>query len=110
MSSLPPVPYAITRRDDGLLVAWDAAGHEWLYPARALRLACRCAVCTEETSGRPLLDPATVAQDIAPVSVSLVGAYGIRIVWSDGHDTGIYAFAALRATCGCARCRSAASA
>ena len=30
MSSLPPVPYAITRRDDGLLVAWDAAGHEWL--------------------------------------------------------------------------------
>jgi hypothetical protein len=34
-----PVPYAITRRDDGLLIEWDSAGHAWVYPARALRLA-----------------------------------------------------------------------
>ena len=29
-----PVPYAITRRDDGLLIEWDEAGHQALYPAR----------------------------------------------------------------------------
>ncbi len=105
VSALPPVPYAISRRPDGLLIEWDAAGHEWLYPARALRLACRCAICTEEMTGRPLLDPATVPDDVSPVSVALVGAYGLRVVWSDGHDTGIYSFAALHAGCGCERCR-----
>lgn len=103
MSSLP-VPYAINRRDDGLLVEWDAAGHSFLYPARDLRLACPCAACVEEMSGRPLLDPASVPSDIRPVSVALVGSYGIRVVWSDGHGTGIYTFDRLLRTCGCARC------
>ena len=27
---------------------------------------------------------------LLPVAVALVGAYGIRVTWSDGHATGIY--------------------
>ncbi|MBA3258803.1 MAG: DUF971 domain-containing protein [Gemmatimonadales bacterium] len=92
-----PIPYAITRRDDGLLIQWDQGGPEVLYPAFALRVACPCAACVEEMSGRPLLDPATVPPDVRPVSLSLVGAYGLRILWSDGHGTGIYTFERLQA-------------
>jgi ATP-binding protein involved in chromosome partitioning len=87
-----PMPYAITRRDEGLLVEWAEGAPEAFYPARDLRLACPCAACVEEMSGRPLLDPATVPVDVRPVSIALVGAYGLRIVWSDGHGTGIYTF------------------
>lgn len=105
---LPPVPHTITRRPDGLLIEWDADGHAWLYESRPLRLACRCASCTDEMSGRPLLDPARVPADITPESVALVGGYGLRVRWSDGHDTGIYSFDQLRAACGCPRCRPAA--
>ena len=32
--------------------------------ARDLRLACRCALCIEETSGRPLLEPSTVPDNV----------------------------------------------
>jgi len=39
-----PIPYAINRRDDGLLIEWDQAGHQAFYPARDLRLACGCAI------------------------------------------------------------------
>ncbi len=104
MTKLPPVPYAITRRDAGLEIEWDANGHHWLYPARALRLACPCAACVEEMTGRALLDPAAVPADVCPTSVALVGAYGVKVRWSDGHDTGIYTFERLRAACGCPTC------
>src|SRR5690606_23989861 len=103
-----PVPYAINRRDDGLLIEWDAAGHAYLYEARALRLACPCAACVEEMSGRPLLEPAAIAEDVRPVSVSLVGTYGLRVVWSDGHGTGIHTFESLRRDCRCPLCEASA--
>lgn len=89
------MPAAIERRDDGLLIRWSADEPARWLPARALRLACPCAECVEEMTGRPLLDPARVPDDVRPVSVRLVGAYGISIRWSDGHGTGIYTFATL---------------
>ena len=102
-----PIPHAINRRDDGVLIEWDETGHEALYPARALRLACPCAACVDEMSGRPLLDPAGVPQDVRPLSLALVGAYGLRVQWSDGHGTGIYTFQRLLASCPCDACRAA---
>ncbi len=90
------VPVAITRRDDGLILEWDRFGDRTWIAARDLRLACPCAQCVDEMSGRPLLDPATVSPTIAPVHLALVGAYGLRVHWSDGHATGIYTFASLR--------------
>jgi len=89
-------PYRISRRDEGLTIEWEEGAPGVLFPARALRLACPCAECVEEMSGRPLLRPETVPADVSPRSVQLVGAYGLKIVWSDGHSTGIYTFEALR--------------
>jgi DUF971 family protein len=77
------VPHAINRRDDGILIEWDTAGHEGFYPARPLRLACPCAGCVEEMSGRPLLDPARVPPDVHPAGIELVGTYGLRV---RGHN------------------------
>jgi ATP-binding protein involved in chromosome partitioning len=99
-----PIPYAINRQDDGLRIEWDQSGHEGFYPARDLRLACPCAACVEEMSGRRILDPSMVPPDIRPLSIALVGAYGLRINWSDGHGTGIYTFDRLLAACPCPRC------
>ena len=47
-------------------------------------------------TGVPLLEPSHIPDDIHPVSVALVGTYGLRVTWSDGHDTGIYTFEALQ--------------
>ncbi|HXI19755.1 MAG TPA: DUF971 domain-containing protein, partial [Gemmatimonadales bacterium] len=98
------LPYAVTRRNDGIRIDWMPEGHTAVFPARALRLACPCAGCVEEMTGRPLLDPATVPADVHPLRLSLVGAYGLRVEWSDGHDTGIYTWERLRAACPCPRC------
>ena len=101
---LNPLPVSVTRRDDGVMVDWDGSGHRALYPARTLRLGCPCAECVEEMSGRRLLQPEQVPGDIRPLRIDLVGTYGIRITWSDGHSTGIYTFERLLRDCPCARC------
>jgi ATP-binding protein involved in chromosome partitioning len=61
-------------------------------------------MCRDEVSGSRLLDPATVPLDVEAESIALVGAYGIKIRWSDGHDTGIYTYDYLLALCPCERC------
>lgn len=101
------VPRAIRRRDGEIEFVWSEPGHIGVFAARELRLACPCAGCVEEMTGRPLLDPASVALDIRADALELVGAYGIRIRWSDGHSTGIYTFRGLRENCPCPACRPA---
>ncbi|MFN2166438.1 MAG: DUF971 domain-containing protein, partial [Anaerolineae bacterium] len=63
-------------------------------PAAAVRRACRCAHCIEETTGRPLLDPDSVPEDIYPTSISAMGNYAVAVAWSDGHSS-IYPYDAL---------------
>lgn len=97
-------PRRIRRLDDGIEIDWDGAGHRAHVAARSLRLACPCAACVDEMSHRALLDPASVPSDVRPVTLELVGGYGLRVRWSDGHDTGIYTFQWLRAHCPCPGC------
>jgi len=85
------------RRDARTLsVLWED-GHRDDFDVRDLRLACHCALCLEEMSGRPLLDPKSVRPDVSPRTINSVGHYAITFVWNDGHSTGIYSFKHLRA-------------
>ena len=92
----PAQPVEISRANaHDVKIRW-ADGEERVYPARALRLACPCAACVDEVTGQPRLAPDRVPQDVRPVKIEAVGRYAIAIHWSDGHNTGIYAFELLR--------------
>lgn len=84
-------------------ILWEDE-HRTVYPARELRLGCRCATCIEEMTGRPLLDPMTVPQEVRVTDIQLIGQYAIAVYFSDGHQTGIYNFRDLRANCPCPEC------
>lgn len=89
-------PRVITKSDPAaLVIAWDD-GHETRYSAAELRRLCPCARCVDELTGRALLDPATVPDDLTQADVRLVGNYGLSLRFADGHDTGIYPFRMLR--------------
>lgn len=91
-----PTPAEIGRANQhDVKVRWQD-GHESLYLARELRLACPCAGCVDEVTGHIRVLPANVPQDVHPLKIEIVGRYAIAIHWSDGHHTGIYSFEYLR--------------
>jgi ATP-binding protein involved in chromosome partitioning len=89
---------ALRRRPDGILFGWED-GAEKVLGDRALRLGCPCAFCVQELTGRVLLDPAGVPQDLRIKDMQPVGHYAYRILFSDGHDSGIYTLERLRELC-----------
>ena len=90
-----------------LLIRWQD-GHESVYLAYDLRTSCRCAGCVDEWSGQRRFNPGEIPTDVHPLEIQSVGRDGIRINWSDGHNTGIYTFDYLRQICPCPQCRPAA--
>ena len=62
-----------------------------------LRAACPCATCRGFRERGDLAWPRQgQGTDIAISNAEFAGAWGLSISWSDGHDTGIYAWASLR--------------
>ena len=100
-----PVPIEIGRANEcDVKIRWND-GHESLYPSRELRLACPCAGCIDEIPGQVRVIASSVPQDARPLKINLIGRYAISITWSDGHNTGIYAFDRLRKMCPCGSCK-----
>lgn len=71
-------------------------GQKSVYSSRDLRLACPCAGCVHEITGKKMLDPNAIPKDIRAAVINPVGRYALQINWSDGHGTGIYGYGYLR--------------
>jgi len=82
-----PAQVVWSARQRKLVVLLPSRGLEYRLTPRHLRLACRCAQCVDEFSGRPVLDPASIPQGVSPVSVEETGNYARTFVWTDGHSS-----------------------
>lgn len=94
-------------REQGLLdIVWED-GHRSRFPLSWVRHVCPCASCREERRDAGV-DPLRLNSGPPPspevADAELVGNYAIRFTWRDGHDSGIYTFGALRASCPCPEC------
>ena len=89
-------PVGLTKVDDAHVAIEWADGHTSRFQMDQLRAKCPCAQCVDEWTGEGTLDPASVPEDVHPLSIQSVGRYAIQISWSDGHSTGIYPYQRLR--------------
>lgn len=87
-AGMPSTRFVIGR---GVVITWPD-GSEQDIDAATMRRACRCAHCIEETTGKQLLDPASVSEDIYPNEIQPMGNYAVSVQWSDGHTTSIYPY------------------
>ncbi len=103
-----PKSITVDRAAAILRVVWldDHISH---YPLRWLRANCPCATCREErlATARKTNELKLMSGPLPSAEITdavLVGNYAVRFAWADGHDTGIYVFSALRASCPCLEC------
>lgn len=85
--------------DRVMRIVWDD-DHQSEYPWAYLRGWCPCAACQGHGNEKRYVHAPT--SDLA--SLSVVGNYALSLVWSDGHETGIYSYRHLRQLCHCSKC------
>eukprot|EP00808_Paulinella_micropora_P002588 g63528.t1 len=83
--------------EGGEVKVTKADGSVFRLNARAMRLACSCALCRDEMTGESLLRPERVKADVRPNELHPRGNYAVAVVWSDGHNSSIYPWDKLEA-------------
>lgn len=103
-----PKDIAIDRAAGTFKITW-VDNHSSEFNLRWVRANCPCATCREarrtdalNTDVLKLMSGPLPSTQVA--HAELVGNYAVRLEWTDGHATGIYAFSNLRASCPCPQC------
>jgi DUF971 family protein len=93
-------PVAIERlpQQQKLRIVWPD-GLVGELPLVPLRAECPCARCVDEITGERIVDVEGIDPHIAIRRLELAGGYALRIVWSDGHDSGLFTWPHLRRLC-----------
>jgi DUF971 family protein len=91
-----------------LTLVWDDS-HVSVFRIKDLRSECMCAGCVSEITGQRIIDPRMIPDDLSITGAEHVGRYGVKFVFSDGHDDGIYTWEKLTDICPCAECSRSAS-
>jgi len=100
-------------KSKGIEIDWKD-GHHSSYDVVYLRDWCPCATCAGSHGTEPRPKSADQPKTLFPMykakdrmqSIEPVGGYALRIVWNDGHNTGIYSYDHLRSICPCEECRA----
>jgi DUF971 family protein len=83
------------------VIEW-ADGHRGVYPHAILRGYCPCAGCQGHEGTIRFVGAS--GQELELDQIEPVGNYALRLVWFDGHGSGLYSYRYLRALCRCEAC------
>jgi DUF971 family protein len=93
--SVQPIRLALTP-DRQLVIDWDD-GQSRRYAIEQLRANCPCAACEAQRRGSSSAQPlGSVDPELTIRYMDAVGNYAYRILFSDGHETGIFTLDLLR--------------
>jgi len=100
--SVKPVSIEVSNREQILEITW-ADGHKSMYPLYGLRMNCPCVICRGGHSemGKYEMEHFFVnpAQHFEIKHLETTGNHALRILWDDGHNSGMYRWDLLRAMC-----------
>lgn len=99
-----PAEISNDKANGTLTIVWrDGVRQQW--PHALLRANCKCTQCqSRRLLGAPSPQPApgVAPEHLRVQALEMVGNYGLQLVFSDGHERGIYPWPYLRAMPECA--------
>lgn len=95
----PPTNIRALQNEQALELTWGE-GHADRIAYHRIRAGCPCATCRDEWTGERILDPATIRTDLKLEGMEGIGNYAVRLVWNDGHSSGLYTWENLRRLAG----------
>ncbi len=94
VQSLPETPTEIRLRKEGAGLQVVFADKSYLFSAEFLRVESPSAEVKGHGPGQKRTVPGK--QDVRIVKLEPVGQYALRLIFSDGHDTGLYSWSYFR--------------
>ncbi|MBI1237900.1 MAG: DUF971 domain-containing protein [Alphaproteobacteria bacterium] len=97
MSGPAPEPWPTElriRRDERCLEIDFDSGERYIIPAELLRVESPSAEVKGHGSGEKRI--VSGKRNVAILSAEAVGNYAVRLIFDDGHDTGLYSWSYLR--------------
>src|SRR5579871_6429854 len=88
-SAAAPVRIQLHQKSRVLEVRY-ADGHHWALPCEYLRVFSPSAEVRGHSGGEPILVPGK--REVGIRRIEPVGRYAVRLVFDDGHDTGLYSW------------------
>jgi DUF971 family protein len=89
-----PWPDSITLNGRARVLELAWGGRQAVLSYRALRRSCRCSVCEQIRRSTGSVLP--VAADVTLLRIEPLGATALQLVFSDGHERGIYPWTYLK--------------
>ena len=86
-------------KDTAMLEITWSDGTAYRLPFKLVRVECPCAQCIHEITGERMVKPDSIPDDVYPVELGYSGNYALKVVWSDGHSSGIFTWERLYALC-----------
>ncbi len=90
-----------------LAIEW-ADGHHSVYPLFGLRKNCPCVTCRGGHAKMGRFDRSLFFVEPTRLyeieDIEQIGNHAIKIIWDDGHNTGMYQWETLRELCPCEEC------
>lgn len=93
--SEPPTDIRARQAEQVLELTWDEGRVDRL-AYRHARAQCPCASCRDEWTGERIIQPESIRPDLQLEGMEPVGNYAVRLVWNDGHGSGLYSWDYLR--------------
>jgi DUF971 family protein len=93
-----PKDIAVMRSQQLIRIEWND-GKVCDYSWEFLRRQCPCATCGKNLSDEHAESRNLMKSQITIKNVLPVGRYALKLIWQDGHATGIYSYEYLRELC-----------